>query len=350
VILVSMLHSVVTLDQAAAMGISERKAYRYAENGTWRKLQSGIFLTDPSLVDDELWKAELAASLLLGGELARVSHRAAAILHGLDGVTERAIDVTIPTNGTPKPTKVHRTRTVDLKPVVIDGLRTTSVARTLLDLASLCSADVVEQALHSALRGPDPWRPDVWDEELLSELRKLAMALPNQHGGYVLRRVLALRSDSDRPTGSQPETVFLQALRGAGVPVVCQPTLRIVDRRGANLDTLYPDFAVITPDFLLEVDGVEAHSSESSLSRDLKRQNKLQLLFPIRRYSAVQILNDAAGAALEVKQLLARLQNSGVPRFPNITVSYSENEILVVDSSRDARQEALNRSKSRRAA
>ena len=129
-----------------------------------------------------------------------------------------------------------------------------------------------------------------------------------------------------------------------------QPTLRIVDRRGAKLETLYPDFAVIAPDFLLEVDGVEAHSSESSLARDLKRQNKLQLVFPIRRYSAVQILSDAAGAALEVKQLIARLQNSGVPRFPNITVSYSENELLVVDSSRDARQEALSRSKSRRAA
>jgi very-short-patch-repair endonuclease len=345
-----MLHSVVTLDEAAVMGISERMAYRYAQNGTWIKLQAGIFLTNPKLVDDELWKAKLGASLLMGGELARVSHRSAAVLHRLDGVTERTFDVTIPMFGTPRPIKAHRTRALDLNPVVIDGLRTTSVARTLLDLASVCSADVVEQALHSALRGPDPWRPDVWNEALLCEVRKLAMALPNQHGSYVLRKVLALRSDSDRPTGSQPETVFLQALRGVGVPVVCQPTLRIVDRRGANLDTLYPDFAVITPDFLLEVDGVEAHSSESSLSRDLKRQNKLQLLFPIRRYSAVQILNDAAGAALEVKQLVVRLQNSGVPRFPNITVSYSENEILVVDSSRDARQEALSRSKSRRAA
>lgn len=345
-----MLHSVVTLEQAASMGISERKAYRYAKNGTWRKLQSGIFLTNPSLVDDELWKAELAASLLMGGELARVSHRSAAVLHRLDGVTERTFDVTVPMLGTPKPIKAHRTRLVDLHPVVIDGLRTTSVARTLLDLASVCSADVVEQALQSALRGPDPWRPDVWNEGLLSEVRKLAMALPNQHRNYVLRTVLALRSDSDRPTGSRPETIFHQALREAGVPVVCQPTLRIVDRRGANLETLFPDFAVIAPDFLLEVDGFEAHSSESSLARDLKRQNKLQFIFPIRRYSAVQILTDAAGAALEVKQLVTRLQNSGVPRFPNITVSYSENELLVVDSSRDARQEALNRSKSRNAA
>ena len=119
------------------MGISERKAYRYAKNGTWRKLQSGIFLTNPRLVDDELWKAELAASLLMGGELARVSHRSAAVLHRLDGVTERTFDVTIPMLGTPKPIKAHRTRSVDLNPVVIDGLRTTSVARTLLDLASV---------------------------------------------------------------------------------------------------------------------------------------------------------------------------------------------------------------------
>lgn len=70
-----MLHGVVTLDQANAMGISERQAYRYAEKGRWLKLQIGIFLTDPDFVDDKRWKADLTGLLLHGGEGALVSHR-----------------------------------------------------------------------------------------------------------------------------------------------------------------------------------------------------------------------------------------------------------------------------------
>lgn len=343
-----MLHSVITLDEAMAMGISKRKAYRFAEKGTWLKLQSGVFLTNPNLVDDALWKAELAGMLLMGGRTAVVSHRAAAILHGLEGVNERQLDVTVPLQGSRRPKKAHRSGFLDSRPQILDGLRTTSLARTILDLAAVCTADVVEQALESALRGPDRWRPDVWNESLLAELREIARTQTRQPGIYVLRTVLNRRSDSDRPTGSFPETVFFQALREAGVPVVRQPTLRIVDRKGATLDTLYPDLAVLWPVILLEADGVEAHNSESSLARDLKRQNKLSLVFPIRRYSAMQILSDPAGVAHEIKQLVARLQNSGTPQIANITVSYTENEFLVVDSSRDAKQEALKRGPGRR--
>jgi hypothetical protein len=343
-----MLHSVVTLEQALAMGISKRKAYRNAESGTWRKLHSGIFLTNPNLEGDELWKAELAGMLLSGGQTARVSHRSAAVLHGFEGVSERGLDVTVPLLGAHRPDKVHRSCFLDMHPKVIDGLRTTSVARTLLDLASVCEADVVEQVLESALRGPDRWRPDVWNEPLLAELRQLAGTTTHQPGLVVLRTVLNRRSDTDRPTGSFPETVFFQALREAGVPVVRQLTIRIVDGKGAKLDTLFPDLAVLCPDILLEADGVEAHNSEESLARDLKRQNKLMLLFPIRRYSAVQILSDAAGAAQEVKQLVASLKNSGPRRIANVTVTYSENEILVVDTSRDARAEALRRTPGQR--
>ena len=332
------------------MGVSRRKAYRNAETGTWSKLQSGVFLTNPNLVDDALWKAELAAMLLMGGETAVVSHRSAAILHGLEGVTERCHDVTVPLQGTRRPKGVRRSTFVDPAPRIIDGLRTTSVARTLVDLASVCSADVVEQALESALRGPDRWRPDIWNEPLLAELRRIAATSYHQPGIYVLRTVLNRRSDTDRPTGSFPETVFFQALREAGVPVVRQPTLRIVDRKGARLDTFYPDFAVLCPDILLDVDGGEGHSSEGSRARDLKRQNKLLIGFPIRRFTALQILADPTGAAHEIRQLVERLRNSETPRIANVSVSYSENEFLVIDSSRDARQEALGRSQTRRSA
>jgi very-short-patch-repair endonuclease len=336
-----MLHNVVTLDEALAMGIAKRRAYRWAEAGRWKKLHSGIFLTDPDLADDALWKAELTAMLRLGGAGALVSHRAAAVLHGLEGITTRDLDVTVPKHAKHLPPGAHRTVWVDPHPIVIDGLAITSVARTLFDLAAVCDADVVEQALESALRGPDRWAPDRWNESLLAELRTTVSANTRRSGSYRLQTVLNRRTDSDRPTGSFVETVLLQAMRTVGVPVVRQPTVRIVDGKSAKLDTLYPDFGVLGTLILVEADGLEAHSSQDSLARDLLRQNKLLLGFTIRRYSALQILNDPIGVATEIKQLMLRMQKSGTPRMNNVTVTYSQNEFVVVDRSRDARQEAI---------
>ncbi len=339
-----MLHRVVTVDQANAMGISKRQAYRYAEKGKWLKLQNGIFLTDPELVDDELWKANLASLLLHGGAGALVSHRSAAILHGLEGITGRELEVTVPTNARHLPLGAHRTNWVDPHPVIIDGLATTSIERTLCDLATVCDADVVEQALESALRGPDHWCPDQWNEGLLGDLRRAVLLHPRRPGTFRMRTVLYRRSDTDRPTGSFTETVLMQAMRKVGIPFVRQATVRIVDRKASRLDTLFPDFAIVGPLMLVEADGLEAHSTQDALARDLLRQNKLALVFTIRRYTALQILNDPSGVANEIKQVMLRIEKSGPNRINGVSVTYSENEFLVVDQNRDARQEAMSRS------
>jgi very-short-patch-repair endonuclease len=338
-----MLHRVVTLDQANAMGISSRQAYRYAEKGTWLKLQSGIFLTDPNLVDDARWKANLTGLLLHGGTGALVSHRSAAVLHGLEGVTSRELEVTVPLNAKHLPTGAHRTSWVDSHPVIIDGLATTSIVRTLCDLAKVCSADVVEQALESALRGPERWRPDRWKESLLADLRQTVRVNPRKSGTYLLRTVLDRRTDIDRPTGSFVETLLMQAMRRVGIPFVRQPTVHIVDAKASHLDTLFPDFGVVGPLILVEADGLEAHSSQDALGRDLFRQNKLVLGFTIRRYTALQILNNPIGVANEIKTLMVSIEKSRPARISDMSVTYSENEFRVVDLSRDARQEAMNR-------
>ena len=338
-----MLHGVVTLDQANAMGISSRQAYRYVERGTWLKLQSGIFLTDPNLVDDARWKANLTGLLLHGGTGSLVSHRSAAVLHGLEGITGRELEVTVPTNVKRLPSGAHRTGWVDPSPVVIDGLATTSIVRTLCDLAMVCDPDVVEQALESALRGPDRWSPDQWNEPLLAELRKTVQLNSRRPGTFCMRTVLARRTDTDRPTGSRVETVLMQAMRKVGIPFVRQPTVRIVDAKASRLDTFFPDFAVVGPLMLVEADSLEAHSTQDALARDLLRQNKLLLGFTIRRYTALQILNDPIGVANKIKSAMLRIEQSGPSRINGVSITFSENEFLVVDHSRDARQEAMNR-------
>ncbi len=337
------------MDQAIAMGMSRRKVYRRVEQKIWKKLHSGIFLTTPDVIGDAAWKATLAGQLLSGGEKAMVSHRSAGLLHSLEGIHGLPVETAIPLKARTRPEGSHRTRCVDPNPITVDGLITTSLARTLIDLADVCEINVLEQAIESALRGPDPRRPDLWNKELLCTLRKLALVNMHRSGNFRLQTVLNRRLDTDRPTGSFPETLLFQELRLADVPAISQPTLRIVDRHGTTLDTLYPDVGIESPLLLVEVDGLEVHTGQKAFARDLQRQNKISLGFTVRRYSAAQVLADAPGVANEIKQLSIRLDqrrtaNSAHP-VGNLTVNYSTNEFVMIDSSRDARREAASRRK-----
>ena len=193
------------------------------------------------------------------------SHRSAALLHGLEGILGLPEESTIPLKAPNRPVGSHRTRSVDPYPTTIGGLLTTSLVRTLIDLADVCEVNQLEQALQSALRGTDPRRPDLWNRELLRALRNLALDYRQGSGSFRLQTVLDRRLDTDRPTGSFPESVLFQELRATGVPAISQPTLRIVDRHGATLDTLFPDIGIPNPLLLVEVDGVEAHTGEAAL-------------------------------------------------------------------------------------
>lgn len=343
--MVAMLHSVITMGQANDAGFSRRRVYRLLQRGEWLQLHEGVYLSVSGLAGDARWKAELAGLMLRCGETALVSHGAAAILHRLEGVVGQPLGITVVSGSNRFPKPVHRSRFSDPNAVMIDGLATTSVARTLRDLAAECTVVIVEQAMESALRGTDRRRPDMWNKALLAELRSMVAEQPRLHGNHRLGKVLELRSDDDRPTGSFPETVLFQALRAVGLHAVRQATLRIVDANGVRLDTFYPDLALPLYRLLIEVDGGEAHADEGAMARDLRRQNKVLQGFRLLRFTAVEVLRDPDGVALQVKR--SALRSTFAPAaawtVDDVSVEYSTNRFLVVDRSRDARDEAMNR-------
>jgi very-short-patch-repair endonuclease len=286
--------------------------------------------------EESFWKARLAGQLLFGGDGSMVSHRAAAKLHGLEGISGFPIDVTVPSMATRRPPGCHRSKIVDSETVMIAGLRVSSLVRTLQDLAMVCPLDVVEQALESALRGPDRRRPDVWNTALLSALRVSLESNSQRAGNFLLRTVLNRRADADRPTGSFPETLLWQALFRIGLVAVRQPSLAIFDGSGYKLETFFPDLSLPKFRILIEVDGAEGHTGEVALSRDLNRQNKLLRGFVILRFTAVDILRDANAAAEEIRRatlgadaLLEGWTHGGA------TVKYSANCFTVVDQTRN---------------
>ncbi len=252
--------------------------------------------------EESFWKARPAGQLLFGGDGSMVSHRAAAKLHGLEGISGFPIDVTVPSMATRRPPGCHRSKIVDSETVMIAGLRVSSLVRTLQDLAMVCPLDVLEQALESALRGPDRRRPDVWNTALLTALRVGLESNSQRAGNFLLRTVLNRRADADRPSGSFPETLLWQALFRIGLVAVRQPSLVIFDGSGCKLEPFFPDLSLPKFRILIEVDGAEGHTAEVARSRDLNRQNKLLRGFVILRFTAVDILRDANAAAEEIRR------------------------------------------------
>ncbi len=346
-----MFHNVVTLNEAINSGFSARRVLRLVERREWQRLYPGIYLTRPhSVATTEpermaAWKSQLAGLLLHAGEGAIVSHLSAAKLHEFEGIEPGyPLEVTVPPTTRRSTAGVHRSAIADSGSVTFDGLRTTSIVRTLRDVAARCEADALEQMLESVLRGPDPRRPDQWSRYRLIELRESVERDPRLRGSYVLRTVLRRRTDDDRPTGSFPETLLFQAVRSVGFTVLRQVTLRIVDRDGYVLDVFFPDLFIPEYRLIIEVDGTDQHSGAAALQRDLRRQNKLIKGFRILRFTAVEVLADPAAVGERIRRAVAHLPASeSTWTVDGVAVSYSPNLLEVVDFTRNAKEEAMER-------
>jgi len=113
--------------------------------------------------------------------------RAAAVLHGLDGVDAVAMDVLVPRNVSWRGELV--TRADDLvvpEIVVVDGLRCTDEVRTVIELGRLVDPSDLERAIDSLLRR----RPDA---EALLDDRARALARRGKAGPRAVLHALAVR-------------------------------------------------------------------------------------------------------------------------------------------------------------
>ena len=243
--------------------------------------------------------------MLRGGVGAAASHRSAGVLWNFDGVSGFPVDVIVAFGSSYNRAPAIRSRSLEPSDVVrLGGLTVTSRARTLCDLGRFEADAVVEQAVESALRSRDRRQPDQWDAELLADLERRVALHPRVRGTSTLRRVLAGRGSRGRPTGSFAETVAVQALVRAGIPVICQPTVTIT-RRG----TYFPDIAVPDRGLLIEIDGRAGHEGELARERDLPRQNQLLRGFALMRFTGAYALHDTNSMVAEVAELVA-----GLPR------------------------------------
>ncbi len=272
--------------------------------------------TTPHTADDskaheaeQAWRAKLALRLAQAGEPAAIGVRSAARLHGFDGFDRvTAIDLMAFNRHHPRGAKVFRSRTLVLHDIVhMDGLAVTSRARTLLDLGRVESVDTVECAVESAVRGPDPKQPRLFDAELLAELYDRAFPIHQRTGTAVTADALRRRPPGAIPTGSIAETRAVQALRRDSVRDVARQTqVRFIGAGGQIIHCFFIDLDIQNGSLFLETNGAIAHGGGVMTKRDVERNNLISLHFELLVVPASDVLYRPSAFVREVQQRLAR--------------------------------------------
>jgi very-short-patch-repair endonuclease len=195
------------------------------------------------------------------------SHRAAALIHKLDGVTIAPLEVTVPHGAKYARRDVLVHRSADLLREdwsLVGGIPVTTPTRTIVDLAAVCSLDAVERAFECAVRTGATSVGEV-------EATAVRIARPGRPGAAAIRELLRRLERDGKCNGSDLETRFFQLLRAAGIRLPLRQR-RIVRPDGsvAFADYAYDDLRAI-----IELEGFDSHSSKRQHRSDIERNNDL---------------------------------------------------------------------------
>jgi hypothetical protein len=242
---------------------------RGLERGAIRRLLLAGVLDEPIptvlvlLGTPRTWE-QLAILPTLTRAGAVLSHRAAGRLHGI--VAPAPIEVTIPRDRSLRVAgvTVHRTTRWNRGDItVVNGIRCTSIARTLCDLGASADEDVVEQALDEALRGG---ASSQWIDARFRDLER-----PGPSGTARLGRVLA---QPDR-AGALPDSWFERTLARA-VVAAGLPPLTLQHRVHAGTKRFWLDGAYPELQLGVEADSERHHGTTVARRKDRTRAHLLR--------------------------------------------------------------------------
>jgi very-short-patch-repair endonuclease len=140
----------------------------------------------------------------------------------------------------------------------IKGMSVTTMPRTVIDMAAVCSEETVDIALDVAIRS------GMSRATFLGRLEELSGS--GRNGIAVVKKLVSERATEQGLTESPFERLLLRALRRARLPLpICQ--MAIGD---ARVDFAYPHQGLI-----IEADGYRWHDGRSAWERDRLRVSEL---------------------------------------------------------------------------
>ncbi len=271
-------HGLVTRRQLVDAGLSPATVRRRVARGELVAVGVRTFRLASAI--DGTATSVLAACLDRG---AVASHRTAAWLHGLWALPS-VIDVSVAKGRAMRcddgalPVIVHATTSLPPDDVVmVDGIPTTSIARTMLGLAALVPDEVDHDELVDVVaRAIEDGKASLaWLTWLLEGRR-----CRGRNGVRALEAALDARVHLG-PTESWLERRLLALVRSAGLPKpALQRTIPRQDGRAARVDFVYERQRIV-----IEVLGYAHHRTPAQLAADTMRANQLQ----VRGYRVLQL-------------------------------------------------------------
>lgn len=250
--------------QANDVGYTDDQLRNRVTSGSLQKTGTNTYRLPGA--DTQGLPALRALMMDIGGDV-YASGRTSAALHGFDGFSLKApFDVTIMRGRDVKRIghRVHTTTRLDLiDRCSIDGLRSLSGARTLLDLARYEDVEQLTIAFDSGLR-------DGKFNESLVHRRIVAMRSSGRFG--IPKLLDAIEGvEAIRGGHSWLEREYLRIIAVAGLPLPdTQQVLTRAQDRLVRVDFRFPGTPVV-----VEVLGYRYHRSTDQLRRDAARMNAL---------------------------------------------------------------------------
>ncbi len=254
-------HGVITRAELLAAGISRSEIDWAGRRGSFVRDQRGLYAV-AGVPATELRRARAAVQSVGPAAGAVASHDTAAHLHGIDTVRRQPFEhVTIP-RSTRRPQRaalwLHAHDLSDDDITVVDGIPTTTVARTLLDLLLRADRLTAICACESALRAG-----------LLSS-NQLGLAMERGARRRGIKRARRRHRMIDPLSESPLETGVRLVFSDFGLPA---PTLQIPILRPGGSVLYRIDLGYEEAKVGVECDGRAAHEQPTALFGDRERQN-----------------------------------------------------------------------------
>jgi very-short-patch-repair endonuclease len=245
--------NVISGDQLRAAGLGRGAITHRIKAGTMQRLYVGVYLLGAAPPTP---MARARAAVIACGANAIASHRSAACLYGLLPYLGDDVHVTVVARNQAPREGIRRHRVAHLPRQdvrTMRGLRITSVARTICDLAATESARDTEQAFQEAL-----YRDLVTDRNLANVLERE----PRRRGAPVIRSLIR----DPRLTRSERERRLLRLIDQAQLP----KPLANVPLNGYKADIYWPKYNLV-----VEFDGWRAHGHRLAFESNRKRDQIL---------------------------------------------------------------------------
>ena len=279
-------HGVAHHDQLLAAGVSRRAVSRSLAVGRLRPMFRGVYAVGHAAVSEKGW---CQAALLASGNQSVLTHETACQLWRLRATEPFPISVIVSSNRARKLDRIQARR-MRLDPrdwMTLDGLRVTTPARTIVDMAGELSPRQMRRLVERAqdLRRFDPNR-----------IETVLARNPHRPGCRPLLHLIALLEPDADGAKSHLERLFLALIRRAGLP---KPEVN-VEIEGRQRDVVWREQRLV-----IEVDGYAYHSSREAMRRDRRRDRELTAaLWRPARFTYEEVAFEPPAVATDLRRLL----------------------------------------------